>query len=228
MKPIKDLTDRDRRFLSYRYTLDKVISTFLRGSRSMDKLTCVIDLQNIGWDSLDGEALKAILTFLQNFYPETLALMVLWKPPTIFWVVYKMVVPFVDKKTRGKIIMAYKQSDLTHAFDVDTLPKTLGKKGKGGQKPLALSLARHQSRGSQTLEARPRPVGSLTRLTGIRSLRFSSFCLALSQWRRRSVGFCDERLSVRWNQGGMRRTRRCSSGSRTCRGTTSTTDGRGG
>mmetsp|Transcript_7652 Transcript_7652/g.19630 ORF Transcript_7652/g.19630 Transcript_7652/m.19630 type:complete len:100 (-) Transcript_7652:837-1136(-) len=47
------------------YTLDKVISTFLRGSRSMDKLTCVIDLQNIGWDSLDGEALKAILTFLQ-------------------------------------------------------------------------------------------------------------------------------------------------------------------
>jgi len=112
------------------YTLDKVISTFLRGSRSMDKLTCVIDLQKIGWDSLDGEALKAILTFLQNFFPETLALMVLWKPPTIFWVVYKMVVPFVDKKTRGKIIMAYKQSDLTHAFDVDTLPKTLGGNGE--------------------------------------------------------------------------------------------------
>ncbi len=109
------------------YTLDKVISTFFFFFRSMDKLTCVIDLQKIGWDALDGEALKAILTFLQNFFPETLALMVLWMPPTIFWVVYKMVVPFVDKKTRDKIIMAYKPRDLAKSFDLAKLPKSLGK-----------------------------------------------------------------------------------------------------
>ena len=48
----------------------------------MDKLTCVIDLQGLTMKkNLDHNALKEILHLLQNYFPETLALMVLWKPP---------------------------------------------------------------------------------------------------------------------------------------------------
>ena len=72
------------------YVIDKVRGIFLTGKRSMDKMTCIIDLQRIAMRNLDGEGLKAILTVLQNYYPENLACMVFWKPPTIFWIVYKV------------------------------------------------------------------------------------------------------------------------------------------
>ncbi|QDZ18148.1 CRAL/TRIO domain-containing protein [Chloropicon primus] len=111
------------------YVIDKVAQTFLRKKKSMDKLTCIIDLQDIGYKNLDGDALKTILQLLQNFYPETLALMVLWKPPTIFWIVYKMIVPFVDPKTKGKILMAYNTKDLSKHFHAKRVPASLGGTG---------------------------------------------------------------------------------------------------
>ena len=120
------------------YTLDKVISTYLTGKKSMDKMTCIIDLQSISWENLDGEALKVILQFLQNYFPERLALMVLWQPPTIFWIVYKMVVPFVDEKTRSKIVMAYNTKDLTKSFNANRLPTSIG--GSGTEESLFIPI----------------------------------------------------------------------------------------
>ena len=49
------------------YVIDKVTSTFLKKKRAMDKLTCIIDLQDISMANLDGAALKTILTLLQNY-----------------------------------------------------------------------------------------------------------------------------------------------------------------
>jgi hypothetical protein len=122
------------------YVLDKVISMFLTGRKSMKKLTCIIDLQKIGWNSLDGEALKTILQLLQNYFPERLALMVLWCPPRIFWIVYKMVIPFVDAKTRGKITMAYKGEELAQYFDHSKIPASLG--GTGHEEELFIPILR--------------------------------------------------------------------------------------
>ena len=59
----------------------------------MDKMTCIIDWQNVAWENLDAEALKAILQTLQNYFPERLALMVMWKPPAIFKLAYKVSKP---------------------------------------------------------------------------------------------------------------------------------------
>ena len=42
-----------------------------------------------------------------------------------------MVIPFVDAKTKGKIVMAYKQKELTKYFHKGKLPKSLG--GSGGE-----------------------------------------------------------------------------------------------
>ena len=84
------------------YVLDKVISLFCTGRKSMEKLTCIIDLQKIGWNSLDGEALKTILQLLQNYFPERLALMVLWCPPRIFWIVYKVRAQIRKERERGR------------------------------------------------------------------------------------------------------------------------------
>lgn len=111
------------------YVIDKVTSTFLKKKRAMDKLTCIIDLQDISMANLDGAALKTILTLLQNYFPETLALMVLWRPPSIFFWIWKMIVPFVDPKTKGKILMAYKKKDLEKHFEEKNLPGSIGGTG---------------------------------------------------------------------------------------------------
>ena len=56
----------------------------------MDKLTFLMDWQNVSWENLDAQTLLAGLQTLQNYFPERLALMVMWKPPIMFWLMYKV------------------------------------------------------------------------------------------------------------------------------------------
>ena len=152
------------------YVLDKVTSTYLTGKRSMDKLTCIIDLQKIGWNNLDGEALKVILTFLQNYFPERLATMIIWKPPTIFWIVYKMVIPFVDPKTKGKILMAYKQKELSKYFHKARIPESIG--GTGSEDALFIPIHRLK-KGDLVLE-HAEPSSGRSILNSVQSLRLAA------------------------------------------------------
>lgn len=72
------------------YSLDKVASAYLTGEKGMDKLTFLMDWQNVSWENLDAQTLLAGLQTLQNYFPERLALMVMWKPPIMFWLMYKV------------------------------------------------------------------------------------------------------------------------------------------
>ena len=72
------------------YSLDKVASAYLTGEKGMDKLTFLMDWQNVSWENLDAQTLLAGLQTLQNYFPERLALMVMWKPPLMFWLMYKV------------------------------------------------------------------------------------------------------------------------------------------
>jgi len=120
------------------YSLDKVASAYLTGEKGMDKLTFLMDWQNVSWENLDAQTLLAGLQTLQNYFPERLALMVMWKPPIMFWLMYKMVIPFVDEKTRGKIVMAYKTEDLEKYFCMDNLPVSVG--GSGSEEKLFIPI----------------------------------------------------------------------------------------
>merc|ERR1711879_28403 len=108
------------------FCFDKVMSTFLSGMHGMGKAMIIVDLQNITWNSLDGDALKDILLTAQNYFPERLGAMVMWKPPTIFFLIWKMVSPFVDVKTRSKIQMIYKPKEMAKFMDLEEIPKSIG------------------------------------------------------------------------------------------------------
>jgi hypothetical protein len=44
---------------------------------------------------------------MQNHYPERLGMMILINPPTMFWVLYKLLSPFIDQRTKEKAKMLY-------------------------------------------------------------------------------------------------------------------------
>ena len=72
------------------YMLDKVISTYLTGEKGMDKVTFLMNIENVTLKNLDAAAGRKVLEVLQNYFPERLGKIVMWKPPRIFWVVYKV------------------------------------------------------------------------------------------------------------------------------------------
>lgn len=111
------------------YCFDQIISKILKGKKSMSKLTIFVNLQGVGWNNLDVEGAKKLFTILQNYFPERLALLFNWCPPSIFWIAYKMILPFIDPNTRRKIAMANHQKDLRKYFDPSKLPCSLGGTG---------------------------------------------------------------------------------------------------
>lgn len=55
-----------------------------------------------------------------------------------FQFIIQMVIPFVDEKTRGKIVMAYKTEDLEKYFCMDNLPVSIG--GSGSEEKLFIPI----------------------------------------------------------------------------------------
>ena len=107
------------------YVLDKVI-----GPESMEKLTVIINLQGVGKDSLDIAGMKKVFETLQNYYPERLALLMNWQPPSIFYAIYRIVLPFVDANTKSKVSMAFTEAHLKDHFEMSELPSCLGGTGE--------------------------------------------------------------------------------------------------
>eukprot|EP00850_Spirogloea_muscicola_P015094 SM000113S24050 [mRNA] locus=s113:170811:173166:- [translate_table: standard] len=139
------------------FNVDQAVDNMQDG---IETFCAILDLQNVGFKNLDSKALIAIFDFLQAQYPERLGRLFMIHVPTIFWGIWKMVSPFVDKATRQKASQILFVEDkrlmeaLLEEIDLDQLPKDYG--GKLDLVPIELAARSGPPAGSAaTAPARP-------------------------------------------------------------------------
>ncbi|KAB2089520.1 Random slug 5 [Gossypium arboreum] len=118
--------DEFKRFIVYLF--DKIITRMPPGQ---EKFIVIGDLKGWGYANSDIRAYLAALSLVQDYYPERLEKLFVVHAPYIFMTAWKVVYPFIDPKTRKKIIFVDNKSlksTLLEEIDESQLPATLGGK----------------------------------------------------------------------------------------------------
>lgn len=123
-----DSSDRDleefKRFVVY--CLDKICARLPRGQ---EKFVMIADLKGWGYRNSDLRGSLASLQILQDYYPERLGKVFMIHVPYVFWTLWKMIYPFIDKQTKKKIIFVEDQhlkETLLKDIDESQLPEIYG------------------------------------------------------------------------------------------------------
>lgn len=82
------------------YAIDKIVASLPPGT---EKFTAILDMNNTKLKNMDSKAMISTFDMLQAHYPERLARLFIIHVPYLFWGMWKIVSPFVDKVTRRKI-----------------------------------------------------------------------------------------------------------------------------
>ncbi|KAK4264588.1 hypothetical protein QN277_025744 [Acacia crassicarpa] len=115
------------------YVLDKVTSRIPPGQ---EKFVVVADLKGWRYANSDVRGYLAALSILQDYFPERLGKLFIVHASSIFMTVWKMVYPFIDNKTKKKIMFVEKskiKSTLMEEIDESQIPEIYG-----GKLPLVL------------------------------------------------------------------------------------------
>nr|KJB19737.1 hypothetical protein B456_003G117000 [Gossypium raimondii] len=110
------------------YLFDKIITRMPPGQ---EKFIVIGDLKGWGYANSDIRAYLAALSLVQDYYPERLEKLFVVHAPYIFMTAWKVVYPFIDPKTRKKMIFVDNKSlksTLLEEIDESQLPATLGGK----------------------------------------------------------------------------------------------------
>ncbi|GMH03682.1 hypothetical protein Nepgr_005521 [Nepenthes gracilis] len=121
--------DEFRRFIVCLF--DKLCARIPAGQ---EKFVVIADLQGWGYSNMDIRGYLGIFSILQDFYPERLGRLFMIHVPRLFATAWKIVYPFIDTKTRTKIIFVESRmlkSTLLEEIDEDQLPEIYG-----GRQPL--------------------------------------------------------------------------------------------
>lgn len=117
--------DEFKRFVVF--LLDKLCSSMPHGGE--EKFVVIGDLENWGYRNSDIRAYLGSLSILQDYYPERLGKTYLVNAPQIFMTAWKIVYPFIDVKTRSKIVFVEKKrlkTTLLEDIDESQLPEIYG------------------------------------------------------------------------------------------------------
>ncbi|KAL6193462.1 hypothetical protein ACLB2K_034546 [Fragaria x ananassa] len=99
------------------YTLEKICARMPAGQ---EKFLSIADLEGWGYVNSDVRGYLAALTILQDCYPERLGKLFIVHAPYLFMTAWKMVYPFIDDKTKKKIIFVEnKKLNSTLLGDID-------------------------------------------------------------------------------------------------------------
>ncbi|KAM7531874.1 hypothetical protein LguiB_035284 [Lonicera macranthoides] len=115
-----------KRFVTY--SLDKICARMPRGQ---EKFVCIGDLKGWGYSNSDIRGYLAALSILQDCYPERLGKLFIVHVPYVFMTAWKVVYPFIDNKTKKKIVFVENKkmsSTLLGDIDEDQLPDSYGGK----------------------------------------------------------------------------------------------------
>ncbi|CAH9129717.1 unnamed protein product [Cuscuta epithymum] len=110
------------------FTLDKITSRMPEGQ---EKFVSIADLDGWGYANSDIRGYLAALSILQDCYPERLGKLFLVHVPYIFMTAWKVVYPFIDSRTKKKIIFVENKkmkSTLLQHIDENQLPEVFGGK----------------------------------------------------------------------------------------------------
>lgn len=108
------------------FGLDKLCSRMPSGQ---EKFVVIGDLQGWGYSCSDIRGYLAALSILQDYYPERLGKLFIVHVPYVFMTVWKMVYPFIDEKTKKKIVFVENKqlkSTLLKDIDENELPEVYG------------------------------------------------------------------------------------------------------
>ncbi|KAI3802573.1 hypothetical protein L1987_30711 [Smallanthus sonchifolius] len=110
------------------FTLERIIS---RTPPGQEKFVAIADIQGWGYSNSDIRGYLAALSILQDYYPERLGKMFVVHVPRVFMAAWKMVYPFIDEKTKKKIVFVENKqlkSTLLQDIDESQLPEIYGGK----------------------------------------------------------------------------------------------------
>jgi len=95
--------------------------------KGRQKLTIVLDLNGLGWRNLDLSCLKNIVLLAQARYPERLGTCVFYRPPNVFYGLWKAVKPLLDARTAGKMRFVFTIEEMEAELGArDQIPELLG------------------------------------------------------------------------------------------------------
>ncbi|KAL8252193.1 hypothetical protein R6Q59_035886 [Mikania micrantha] len=110
------------------FTLERIISRMPPGQ---EKFISIADIEGWGYTNSDIRGYLAALSILQDYYPERLGKMFVVHVPYVFMAAWKMVYPFIDEKTKKKIVFVENnklKSTLLKDIDESQLPEIYGGK----------------------------------------------------------------------------------------------------
>ncbi|KDP23257.1 hypothetical protein JCGZ_23090 [Jatropha curcas] len=128
-KPYKGSLEEFKRFVAF--TLERICARMPPGQ---EKFVAIADLEGWGYTNSDIRGYLAALSILQDCYPERLAKLYIVHVPYIFMTAWKVIYPFIDKKTKKKIIFVENKnltSTLLDDIDESQVPDIYG-----GKQPL--------------------------------------------------------------------------------------------
>ncbi|GLU20820.1 hypothetical protein SLE2022_370010 [Rubroshorea leprosula] len=108
------------------YGLDKICARMPPGQ---EKFVVIGDLEGWGYANSDVHGYMAALSIVQDYYPERLEKLFVVHAPYLFMTVWKIVYPFIDNKTRKKIVFVENKnlkSTLLEEIDESQLPDIYG------------------------------------------------------------------------------------------------------
>ncbi|EEF50126.1 phosphatidylinositol transfer protein 3 [Ricinus communis] len=123
-KPYKGNLEEFKRFVAF--TLDRICARMPDGQ---EKFVAIADIEGWGYTNSDIRGYLAALSILQDYYPERLAKLFIVHVPYIFMTAWKVIYPFIDSKTKKKIIFVEnKKLSSTLLVDIDEsqLPDVYG------------------------------------------------------------------------------------------------------
>ncbi|XP_068660511.1 uncharacterized protein [Aristolochia californica] len=116
------------------YSLENTIHNLAPGQ---DQMVWLIDFTNWNLSSISVKVTQETTHILQDYYPERLALAIVYNPPKIFESFWKIVKPLLDTKTYKKVRFVYpddpeSQKIMEDLFDKDKLESALGGRNSVG------------------------------------------------------------------------------------------------
>ncbi|XP_057970306.1 CRAL-TRIO domain-containing protein YKL091C-like isoform X2 [Malania oleifera] len=118
--------DEFKRFVVY--ALDIIC---MRMPEGQEKFVGIGDLEGWGYANSDIRGYIGSLSILQDYYPERLGKLFIVHAPFLFMTAWKVVYPFIDIKTRSKIVFVDNErlkSTLLQEIDESQLPEVYGGK----------------------------------------------------------------------------------------------------
>ncbi|EKX32741.1 hypothetical protein GUITHDRAFT_156255 [Guillardia theta CCMP2712] len=109
------------------YMIEKAISELKEGQEAV---SVVFDLNGYSKRNRDAKFAWNAISALQNYYPERMGLCLVLNPPSFFWLMWRVIKPWLAPRTVNKIVFVgddYAEK-IRQYFSDDTIPKCLGGK----------------------------------------------------------------------------------------------------